>query len=394
MIDFKEKVKVVITCFDRNSPYLAEELRALGFEPTNEERTAVEVMASFEECMVLNLHLRTASHVLYPIATFSLPHVKDLYRQVKSIPWEEILDIEGYFSVTSNVQNDSVDNPLFVNVKVKDAIVDRFRDKYSKRPNSGSDFLGAVFTLFWRLNEATLYINTSGETLSKHSYRKVPGMAPMLESLASSVILASGWDRRSPFVNPMCGSGTLAIEAALMASNRFPGLYRDEFAFMHITGYDDKDYRQLKKQVYLQVDDNNPPTIIASDYSQRAINAARMNAETAGVDHLIQFETCDFKETTLPQESGGILIFNPEYGQRMGEIEDLGLVYREIGDFMKQNGAGYKGMVFTGNLALGKQVGLKPARKIPFFSGQLDCRLFTYELYQGSKRGDFQEGAK
>jgi putative N6-adenine-specific DNA methylase len=386
MINFNEKANVVITCFDRFAPFLTEELRELGFDPIREERTSVEVLASLEDCMKLNLHLRTASHVLFPIANFPLYHVRDLYRQVNNIPWEDMIEVEGYFSITSKVDDESVDNPLFVNVKIKDAIVDRFRDKFGNRPDSGAEFNGAVFTLFWKQKKAALYINTSGETLTKHGYRKIPGTAPMLESLASAVILASEWDRRSPFINPMCGSGTLAIEAAQMATRRFPGLYRDEFAFMHIKGYEDKTYRQLKKQVYLQVEDKEAPLIIASDHSQRAINAARMNAETAGVDHLIQFETCDFKETSIPEGKRGWLIFNPEYGQRMGEMEDLEQVYKEIGDFMKQSAPGYKGFVFSGNIELGKKVGLKPSRKIPFYSGKLDCRLFRYELYEGSKK--------
>lgn len=378
----------MVSCFDRFAPYLEQEMVELGFKPVEVYRTWIALEGSLTDCIFLNLHLRTASNVLFQITDFPLYRIKDLYGKIKAQPWEKYLAKDGYFSVSSIVDHETVDNPLFVNVRVKDAIVDRFREQTGVRPDSGSDYKGAVLQLFWKDNHASLFFNTSGETLIKHGYRQLPGKAPMMEALAAATILASGWDRKSPFINPMCGSGTLAIEAAMIATDRYPGLYRDHFAFMHLLGYDEKIYRQLKKQLELNVKEV-PVTIIASDISEKSITTSRMNAETAGVEQLICFETVDFAETTVPEGGKGVVFMNPEYGQRMGDLRELEMVYKRIGDFLKQKCAGYAGMVFTGNMDLGKQVGLKPKRKIPFYNGSLDCRLLHYELYEGSRKNKF-----
>jgi putative N6-adenine-specific DNA methylase len=388
MLDFERKGKIVVTCFDRFAPYLEQEIVGLGYIPTETYRTRITLTGTLTDCMILNMHLRTASNVLYHLIDFPLHHIKDLYGKVKSMPWENYLAKDGYFSVNSTVDHETVDNPMFANVTVKDAIVDRFREKFDLRPDTGSEYKGAVIQLFWKNNQASLYLNTSGETLVKHGYRMVPGKAPMMEALASAAILASEWDRSTPFINPMCGAGTVAIEAALMATDRFPGIYRDHYAFQHLLGYDEKTYRQLKKQLYLKIKEV-PVTIIASDISERAITASRMNAETAGVEDLITFETGDFAETTIPEGGKGAVFLNPEYGQRLGELDELEKTYKRIGDFLKQRCGGYAGLVFTGNMDLGKKIGLKPKRKIPFYNGTLDCRLLHFELYEGTRRKTF-----
>jgi putative N6-adenine-specific DNA methylase len=385
MIDFGLKGKVVVTCKDRFSSYLEKELMDLGFKPIKTERTAIELEASLSDCIFLNLHLRTASHVLYEIRSFYLHDADDIYRRIKALPWEDYISESSYFSVISHVDNGSVDNPLFVNVRIKDAIVDRFREKTGIRPDSGSALEGAVFQLFWKETQANLYINTSGETLAKHGYRKIPGKAPMLEALASATILATDWDKNSPFANPMCGSGTLAIEAAMMATNRFPGLLRDHYAFMHIKGYDEDFYQSEKEKLKAEIIEVPGLKIIASDISEQAILFSRENASTAGVEALIEFEVGDFEETTVPESESGVVFFNPEYGERLGEEEDLSLTYKRMGDFMKQRCPGYTGFIFTGNVTLGKKVGLRAARRIEFYNGTIDCRLLKFELYKGTR---------
>jgi putative N6-adenine-specific DNA methylase len=385
MIDFDLKGKVVVTCKDRFSPYLEKELLELGFSPNQVFRTHIELYASLNDCIELNLHLRTASHVLYEIKSFYLHKADDIYRRVKALPWEDYIDVDTYFSIVSHVENDSVNNPLFVNVKIKDAVVDKFREKFGRRPDTGADFNGAVFQMFWKDTQATLYINTSGETLAKHGYRKIPGHAPMLEALASATIYASEWDRESPFINPMCGSGTLAIEAALMATGRFPGLFRDHYAFMYIKGYDVKVYEKIRAKMENKVTEIPELKILASDISEQAILFAKENAGVAGVEELIDFEVCDFEETTVPPGESGVVFFNPEYGERLGEEGDLGETYKRMGDFMKQKCAGYSGYIFTGNMALAKRVGLRTSKRIEFYNGTIDCRLLKYELFKGKK---------
>lgn len=385
MVDFGLKGKVVVTCKDRFSAYLEKELIDLGFRPIKTERTSIELEASLSDCIFLNLHLRTASHVLYEIRSFYLHHADDIYRRIKALPWEDYISESSYFSVISHVDNESVDNPLFVNVRIKDAIVDRFREKSGIRPDSGSALEGAVFQLFWKETQANLYINTTGDTLGKHGYRKIPGKAPMLEALASATIIATDWDLKSPFVNPMCGSGTLAIEAAMMATNRFPGLLRDHYAFMHIKGYDDGFYLAEKEKLKAEIIEQPGLRIIASDISEQAILFSRENASLAGVEDLIEFEVGDFEDSSVPESDSGVVFFNPEYGERLGEEEDLALTYKRMGDFMKQKCPGYNGFIFTGNVTLGKKVGLRAARKIEFYNGTIDCRLLKFELYRGTR---------
>lgn len=385
MLDFNERRKVFITCKDRSVSYLEKEIRELGFVPEAVERTGVELVASMEDCMDLNLHLRTASHVLFEIKSFYLRHANDIYRRFKAISWEDYLDVDGYFSINSVVENDSVTTPLIVNVKVKDAIVDRFREKFGRRPDSGSEYQGAVFQVFWKGNQATAYINTSGDTLAKHGYRKIPGKAPMMEDLAAATIYASEWNTRVPFINPMCGSGTLAIEAALMATKRFPGLFRSQYAFMSILGYDEEAYHAKMKKLENKVLEVPEVKIIASDISLQAISFAKENAITAGVDHMIDFQVCDFAETEIPERPRGVIMFNPEYGERLGEHTELEQTYRRMGDFMKQQCAGYRGYIFTGNMELAKKVGLKASRRIEFWNGTIDCRLLKYDLYEGKR---------
>lgn len=385
MNDFTQKGKVVITCKDRFAPYLEEEVKALGFRPTGMFRTRLELEGTLNDCIFLNLHLRTASHVLFEIKSFYLRHADDIYRRVKALPWEDYLTDSTYFSVSSQVDNDSVDNPLFVNVRIKDAIVDRFREKGGVRPNSGSDYEGAVLQLFWKDTQASIYINTSGETIAKHGYRKIPGQAPMLEALAAAAVLATGWEGKGVFLNPMCGSGTVAIEAALIATSRFPGLFRDHYSFMYFLGYDVAVYEKYKKELEDKIIQPENCQIIASDLSEQAVLISQENARAAGVADYIEFETVDFRESTVPETEGGVVFMNPEYGERLGETEELETTYKEIGDFMKKRCAGYKGYIFTGNLELAKKIGLKAKRRMEFYNGTIDCRLLQYELYKGSK---------
>uniref|UniRef100_UPI004048614B THUMP domain-containing class I SAM-dependent RNA methyltransferase n=1 Tax=Algoriphagus sp. TaxID=1872435 RepID=UPI004048614B len=387
MLDFNTKGKVFITCKDRSVSYLEQELRELGFFPVEIGRTGIEIHASLEECMDINLHLRTASHVLYEIKSFYLRNADDIYRRFKAIPWEEYLDVDGYFSVNSVAENESITTPLIVNVKVKDAIVDRFRELKGRRPDSGSDFSGLVIQVYWKETQAIVYLNTSGETLAKHGYRKIPGKAPMMEALAAATIYASEWNTRVPFINPMCGSGTLAIEAALMASKRYPGLYRENYSFQHILGYNEEIFQAKKRKLENKIIDNPGVKIVASDISLQAITFARENAAFAGVEDLIDFQTGDFAETEIPEKPRGVILFNPEYGERLGDLTELEETYKRMGDFMKQQCAGYRGYIFTGNLDLAKKVGLKASRRIEFWNGTIDCRLLKYDMYEGKKEG-------
>src|SRR5476651_652583 len=382
---FHTENKIIITCNKRLSPYLQQEVEELGFKPVRVFQTGIELLGTVTDCIALNLNLRCASQVLYLIKRFNADDPQQLYDELVKIEWEKLIDFSGYFSVTSNVNNEHILTPLFANVKVKDAIADRIKSKKQLRPNSGPELNKTVVHLYWQDDKADIFIDTSGETLAKHSYRKIPGKAPMLEALATSTIMATKWDMKSTFINPMCGSGTLAIEAALLATDKRPGLFRMNYGFMHVMGYDENVFfverRKLKDTGKREIGFK----IIATDISDDAIDISKKNANTAGVEHLIDFAVCDFAETEVPEEPG-VIMFNPEYGERLGVQTKLEMTYKRVGDYLKTNCKGYRGYVFTGNADLAKKIGLSAKRRIEFYNGKLDCRLLEYELYDGSKR--------
>jgi 23S rRNA G2445 N2-methylase RlmL len=383
---FTTRSRIIITCNKRLAPFLEKEVTELGYTPVVVFSTGLELKGTAEDCIRLNLNLRCASQVHYALKDFKSDSPNDVYKHVNTIAWEELIPGDGYFSVTSNVDHPTVNNSMFINVKVKDAIVDRMRSKTGSRPNSGSEMDKAVIHLFWRENRAEVFLDTSGETLAKHGYRKIPGKAPMLEALAASTILATKWDRKSIFINPMCGSSTVAIEAVLMATNRRPGLFRKNYSFMHVKGFEQKMYDEQFDALQKQIMEIPELRVIATDISDDAINVSKVNAGIAGVEKYIKFGVCDFEKTEVPQDQQGVIYFNPEYGERLGDVKALEETYARIGDFMKNKCKGYTGYIFTGNLELAKKIGLRASKRIEFYTAKIDCRLLEYELYSGTRR--------
>ena len=381
-----EKRKILVTCAKGIPPFLKQELLGLGFPVLSETVAGIETEGTIEDTMRLNLHLRTGHRVLFLLMEFIAADADALYRAVsEKIPWEDYIDENGYFSVASSVDNPTIRDSRYANVKCKDAIADRIRKMRGQRPDSGSAQDGAVINLYWKEDRCSLYLDTSGEPLSRRNYRKIPLTAPMQETLAAAVIMATGWKGEDNFINPMCGSGTLAIEAALIARNRAPGLLRGNYGFMHIKGFNGPLWKELIAEAKKRSRETLGCRIIATDIKSGAVEAARKNAAAAGVEHLIEFGVSDYSETEVP-EGGGIVVLNPEYGERMGEVLELEGVYEGIGDFFKKKCKGYTGYLFTGNLDLAKKVGLKAKKRTPFFNGRIECRLLEYELYEGSRK--------
>ncbi len=390
---FQTGGRILVTCPKRLPPYLSSELAALDFPVLSELVTGVETEGTLADAMRLNLHLRTGHRVLFLLGAFTAHTPDDMYRNVARIAWEDYIDPDGYLSVVSSVDTESIRDTQFANVRCKDAIVDRIRAKSGRRPDSGSERSGVVVFLYWKDGDCAVYLDTSGEPLNKRGYRKIPFMAPMQETLASAVIMASGWDGSGNFINPRCGSGTLAIEGALIGLARAPGLLRGNFAFMHLRGYDPALWEALRKRARSSGRKRFEGKIIVTDRSSDAVTAARKNAITAGVDHLMEFSVCDFADTPIP-EGDGVVMLNPEYGERLGEVRRLEETYHRIGDFFKQKCQGYNGYVFTANSHLAKQIGLRPKRKIPFYNTTLDCRLLEYELYAGTRKQKGEGGVQ
>ena len=380
-----QKSKILITCAKGIPTFLKQELSALGFPVLNESIAGIETEGTFEDTLRLNPSLRTAHRVLFVLKEFAARDADALYREVARIAWEELIPADGYLCVTSSVETPSIRDARFASLKCKDAIVDRIKERRGRRPDSGPERGRSVVHLFWKDDRCVVYLDTSGESLSRRGYRKIPLAAPMQETLAAAVVIATGWQGKGNFLNPMCGSGTLAIEAALIALDRAPGLLRGNFGFMHLVGFDQALWRGHREQARMRSKKDFDGRIIATDIDPGAVEAARKNAATAGVEHLIEFGVCDYAATPVP-DGGGVAVMNPEYGERLGEAAALEPVYKGIGDFLKQKCGGYTGYVFTGNATLGKKVGLKPKRSIPFWNSGIECRLLEYDLYEGSRK--------
>ncbi len=383
---FNISAPVLITCPLRVASLLADEVAALGFPVHKQYPAGVETEATLADTLRLNLHLRIGTRVLFRLAAGRAATPDDMYRLVAKIEWEALIPSHGYFSVISSIDTHSIDNSMFANVKCKDAIADRIRSRFGHRPDSGSDTSRTVVFLYWHGSTCAVYIDTSGEPLSKRGWRTMPCFAPMRENLAAAVIRSMLWNSDSDvFINPMCGSGTLAIEAVLIAQNKPSVWMRPNFGFMHLRGYSIETWQALRtqaKSLFRHIDSRR---FIASDIAPRAIECARKNAATAGVDTIIQTEICNFSDTHIPADHG-VVVLNPEYGMRLGDFRTLEDTYKQIGDFFKRQCNGKIGYIFTGNLDLAKHIGLRPKRRIEFYNADIDCRLIEYELYQGSRK--------
>ena len=392
---------IIISCAKQLSRWTEVEVRELGYRPIEITENTVVVCGAMRDVMRLNLMLRTAHRVLVPLLRTTCRNIRDLYKAVSSIDWENHLEPDGYFSVSSIVHNLTIRDTRIPSLYTKDAIADRMREKCQRRPDSGGENRGAAIFVYWEKDEAIIYLDTSGEPLSKRGYRRIPGSAPMQETLAAACIMATGWNRRSPFLSPMCGSGTPAIEAALMAMNRAPGALKGHFAFQSIKGYTriipgesaptvaprqraGATPEQIWKELVLEAKANerteNLPRIIATDISPEAVENAHSNAIAAGVAPYIEFKACDFAETPIPEHSSlGTIFFNPEYGIRLGDPKELAPVYERIGTFLNEKCRGWTGAIITGNPDLARLVNLYYKTRIPFYNGPIDCRLFLYE---------------
>lgn len=389
MSDLSKQSFIFVTCAGGVEPILERELRALGYKPEAVRPLGVALRGTMDDCLHLNLHLRTAHRVLYELRRFKAENPDELYAELVTLPWEELIAEDGYLSVVSSVDNPTIRDARFANLRVKDAVVDRIGQRCSRRPDSGPDRNGVVLSLHWQGRTASISLDTTGDPLSNRGYRTIPHTAPMRESIAAASLFAADYNGKGHLVNPMCGSGTLAIEAALLATGTAPGLLRKHFAFMHLLPFDPDRWAALRAQAREQVRNGIGGSISATDHDPAAMEAARINAMQAGMSQYIAFETCDFRETEVPYPNPRVVnlfIANPEYGKRLSNEQALEPVYTALGDFMKQHCRGYTGAVFTGNLRLAKKIGLRTRARVPLMSGPLDCRLLLFDLYAGTRK--------
>lgn len=358
---------------------LAQELIELGADEVQIGRRSVYFSGDQKMLYKANYCLRTALRILIPIDSYKIHTANDLYQRGRNFKWEELFGLKQTFAIQSTVFSDLFNNSMYASLKLKDAIADRFRYKFGERPNVDSDDPDVLINLHIGNGICTISLDSSGDSLHKRGYRTGRNDAPINEVLAAGLLRLSDWDRKSELIDPMCGSGTIAIEAAMLANGIFPGELRRSFGFMNWQNFNAELFKQVELEAKEEV---SPVKIIASDISRRNIEMASNNAEAAGVSQFIDFKVTDFKMLE-PSSEKPFLLFNPPYGERIsGEDTDF---YKMIGDRLKQYYTNATVWIISTPQCL-KTIGLHPSRKIPILNGSLECSFRKYELYSGTKK--------
>jgi putative N6-adenine-specific DNA methylase len=367
---------------------LVEELQKLGAANIKPLNRAVEFTGNLAMLYKANLHLRTALKILLPIKTFSTRDQHSLYKYTKEIHWGDYLNSNNTFMIHPVVNSKFFKHSKFVAQKAKDAIVDLLRDEEGNRPSVDIEDPDLFIDLHISEDKATISLDSSGYPLNQRAYRKSGGDAPLNEVLAAGMILLSKWDGNSNFIDPMCGSGTLLIEAAMIASNQAPNLLRKEFAFMRWNNFDKKLWLQLYNdaKMAIKIPDKKQIKILGSDISLGKLDIAQRNIGNAGFNKLISLRNKSFDQFIAPV-GGGYLVFNPPYGERIKikQIEDF---YASIGNALKSNWKDYQAWILSSNFEALKMLGLKPDVKIKLFNGKLECLFVNFPIFDG-KRSDF-----
>ena len=361
---------------------LAAELTALSAQYVVPADGGASFSGELDLAYRANLESRIASRVLWQVAHGRCRNEDDLYALAKSVGWSAHFAVDRTLRVDVAATNSPLPSLEFATLRVKDAVCDRFRDEAGRRPSVAKLRPDVRVHAFLTEREATLYLDTSGEALFKRGYRREAEGAPLRENLAAGLIALSGWTSESPLLDPMCGSGTIAIEAALIASDRAPGLART-FGFQKLRWFDGPTWQRLRQRAHDRVRPAPAdPAIFASDTAAAALAHCRSNAATAGIAEWIAIEQSDVLVRAAPA-AHGILIANPPYGLRLGDDAALAAFYPKLGDALKQRFAGWTACLLTGDLRLAKLIGLKPSRRTPLYNGNIDCRLFRFEIVAG-----------
>lgn len=367
---------------------LAEELKQLGANDVEIGRRMVAFKGDKKMMYRANFHLRTAIRILKPIHTFTATSADDVYEAIKAINWAEYLDEKKTFAVDSVVYSEEFRNSRFVTYKVKDAIVDWFRENVGKRPNISVANPDLRLNLHIAEDKCTLSLDSSGESLHRRGYRQETMEAPLNEVLAAGMILMTGWKGETDFIDPMCGSGTLLIEAALIAQNMAPGLFRKEYAFEKWPDYD----REMFDEIYN--DDSQEREFVnhiyGYDIEMKAVNTARINVKAAGLTKCIDVECQDFADFTQP-ETPALIITNPPYGERIS-TPNLLATYKMIGERLKHQFQGNEAWVLSYREECFDAIGLKPSLKVPVYNGSLECEYRKYQMFSGRMDNFRSEG--
>ncbi len=374
-----QKLRFFATCARGLEAALANELRRLGVEGIETGRGGASFAGDLAACYKANLWLRTAVRVLRIVLEAPAESTDQLYEAVQSVDWSLYMTPDHTLAVDCNVRDSAITHSQFAARRVKDAICDQFKARCGRRPSVDPETPMVGLNLHVFQDVATLSLDASGESLHKRGYRPIQTKAPLNEALAAGLILLSGWDPATPFLDPMCGSGTLPIEAAWIALNRSPGLTRKCFGFQGWLDFDVALWTAIRDEARSRVAKLLPAPILGSDIRSDAIEFSRTNAKAAGVGHLLRFERRDIGEFHPPAGPPGTLICNPPYGERIGDEKDLIDLYRTLGRIFRERCAGWRAFVFTGNGALARQVRLPVVERTHLFNGRIACQLLRYD---------------
>jgi putative N6-adenine-specific DNA methylase len=365
---------------------LANELCALGGQKVELLNRAVRFVGDLGFMYKANLWLRTALRVLVPVHSFEVKHEQDLYRKIKQMAWEEYLGPDDTLAVNCSLHSALFSHSQFLEQKTKDAIVDRFREKFGRRPSVDLKAPSLRVNLFISQEHCSVALDSSGDSLHKRGYRDHTNLAPMNEVLAAGLVLLTGWNGITNFVDPMCGSGTILIEAALYAANIPPGSFQAGFGFEKWKNFDPELWEKIYDSAMNKVRDY-APVIVGGDISKHVARKAATNVAEANLKGRVRVVESAFADLPVP-EGRGVLVMNPPYGERMDKEDDLNALYASIGDTLKQKWAGYEAWIITSNLEAAKHIRLSPKPKLKLFNGPLECRFMRYELYSGSRRAE------
>ncbi len=381
------KFEIVAKTLQGLEGILADELKAIGAENVEIERRAVKFTGDNETIYRSNFQCRTAIRILKVIHQFKARNEGELYDQAKNFDWASVMDLSQKFAVDSVVNSDIFTHSHFVSLRLKDAIADHFRDRFGKRPFVDPQKPHVQIHIHISNQDCTILMDSSGESLHKRGYRLHQDIAPLSEILAAGLIMLSGWDGKTPLIDPMCGSGTILIEAALIAKGIAPGVFRKQFGFEHWLDFD----KELFEKVFN--DDSNErelqTTIMGGDIAKRAVTVATENIRNAGLQKYIRLQTQSVFDFDPPKEQG-MVITNPPYGERLSQTQ-LDIFYKQLGDCFKQRYSGYDIWLLSGNRNALKTFGLHPSKSMTLFNGPIECKYQHFSIYTGSKKAKFKQ---
>ena len=378
-----EKFDMIAKTFQGLEQVLADDLAALGVQDIMVGCRSVKFSGDKELLYKANFRLQTAIRILKPIYQFTAHTVDEFYGNARKFDWATVMGLSHKFAVDAVVNSQYFNHSRYVALKLKDAIADQFRDRHGRRPFVDPQNPHIQLHVHVYEDQCTISLDSSGHSLHRRGYRQQHDLAPINEVLAAGMLKLAGFDGTCTLIDPMCGSGTIAIEAALMAYGIPPGVFRERFGFEHWFDFDSNLLQDIYNDDSMERDFEHE--IVASDISRQAIETATRNAKAAGLFRKMRIDTRSIFDYMPPTDKPGLVVTNPPYGERL-KLDQIELFYRQLGDCFKQRYAGYNVWIITSNFEAMKSFGLRPSRRIPLFNGELECSFQKFEMFSGSAR--------